>query len=167
MPTIKIEKRDGTVLEILVSSRDYEEASAVSWSMAGGNGSVGEYAKNEKLGYLHRWVAQRMGLIGPGPVGHGWRVSIDHEDGNKLNCQRYNLRLRTRSQQMSNSNDRLWKTNSSGLRGVSFNKWHAQYGKPWMAMVTVSGKNKNLGCYATPEEAADVRRAWEIQNGKA
>lgn len=94
-------------------------------------------------------------------------MSVDHEDGNKLNCQRYNLRLRTRSQQMTNPNDGLWRTNRSGFRGVAYSSWHAKHGKPWEACASVDDKTVHMGFFATPEEAADVRRMWEIQNGRA
>jgi len=96
-----------------------------------------------------------------------WHVSIDHENGDKLDCQRSNLRLRDRPRQMRNPNDRLRSTNRSGYRGVSYVKRREQYGKPWMAYVTVNRKTINLGWYASAEEAAAARHRWDEEAATA
>jgi hypothetical protein len=36
--------------------------------------------------------------------------------------------------------------------------------KPWMAYVQVDYKSKNLGWYATAEEAAKARLRWDKEN---
>lgn len=138
-----------------------------AWHLAGGKGAVGRYVCDSGGLYLHRLVAVRMGLlpsikVQPGMRGK-WSQSIDHINGDKLDNRRSNLRLRDRPQQMRNSNDGVRSTNKSGYRGVSYVKRRERFGKPWMAYVTVNYKTKNLGWYATVEEAAAARQAWEIQ----
>lgn len=73
---------------------------------------------------------------------------VDHRDGNGLNNQRSNLRPATPSQNQANSRRR--RDNTSGYRGVSLNK---RVGR-WVAQITVKGKSRGLGYFATPEEAA-------------
>lgn len=168
MQSITITKRDGTTLHVLVSPEDYEDAVAVRWHMAGGKGPEGKYARSAEHGYLHRWIAVRMGLIAttepePGMRGR-WSVSIDHKNGDKLDCRRQNLRLRDRPQQMSNPNDGLRKTNTSGFRGVTRMPGRK---RPWNASVTESGRNVNLGYFFTPEEAAAARRSYDEATDKA
>jgi len=65
--------------------------------------------------YLHRFLM-------------GNTKNVDHEDGNGLNCQRYNLRLATAQQNHRNS--RKWDSpTSSKFKGVSrmqgCNRWRA------------------------------------------
>lgn len=162
---LRIVKRDGTLIEIRVDSQDWDEVRRHNWHMAGGKGHAGKYARTPEGIYLHRLIAYRMGLlpslwITAGQQGR-WSISVDHINGNKLDNRRCNLRLRDRSQQMRNPNDKPRSTNKSGYRGVSYVKLRARFGKPWMAYVTVNYKTINLGWYATVEEAAAARRAWD------
>jgi len=144
------------------------DLSQLRWAMAGGKGKIGKYAaraQGRQTIYLHRVIAHRMGLIDK-VAGEGRSTaSIDHIDGDKLNNRRSNLKLKTRSQQMLNGNDRLRANNRSGYRGVS----EARPGrpKPWMAYVQVNGRSKNLGWYASVEEAAAARARWDAGHGDA
>ena len=72
----------------------------------------------------------------------------DHEDGNGLNNQRYNLRFVTNRQ--NSQNKKNIKT-SSIYPGVG---WHKK-GKKWNARIQVNGKVKSLGLFA------DERKAFE------
>lgn len=133
------------------------------WHLAGGKGTVGRYVAQGGPLYLHRVIAQRMGLIAQ-VVGEGRAVpSVDHENGDKMDCRRANLRLRKRAQQVRNPNDRLRSTNHTGYRGVYY---HPSPGrrKRWWAHVTVDGKIRSLGYYGTAEEAAMARQTWDEEN---
>ena len=56
-------------------------------------------ARVQRTIWLHRSIAiERMGLIPPTPK----HVLIDHEDRDGLNCQRYNLRWATHSENTKN-----------------------------------------------------------------
>jgi hypothetical protein len=86
-------------------------------------------------------------------------VFADHIDLDKLNNQRANLRALPPS--LSAQNRGIYKNNTSGYPGVSFetNKVRA---KPWKAYIKLKGKRYHLGYFATPEEAYEVR--MEAQN---
>ena len=73
---------------------------------------------------------------------------IDHKDGNKLNNQRSNLRVSTRSENAKNI--RRHKKFSSRFKGVSWS------GKDqfWDASITVDGKSIFLGLFSSEIQAA-------------
>lgn len=75
---------------------------------------------------------------------------IDHADGDGLNNRWINLREANQSQ--NSGNQRLSRNNTSGAKGVS---WSADKGK-WRAQIKVGGKARNLGYFATPEDAHAV-----------
>lgn len=77
-------------------------------------------------------------------------VIIDHEDGNGLNCRRYNLRLATHTENMRNSRRR--RDNTSGVKGVTFDRWTNR----WQAKISVDGKTVHLGRFHRPEDAAEA-----------
>ena len=72
---------------------------------------------------------------------------IDHIDGDRLNNRFSNLREASRAQNMANG--RTPATNTSGFKGVSFDR---QRGR-WQAFIKIDGKTKNLGRFKTPEDA--------------
>jgi len=72
---------------------------------------------------------------------------IDHIDGNRTNNRIENLREVTRQQNQFN---RKFFKNSSGVKGVTWNKEK----KKWKAQIMVDGKNKHLAYCDTIEEAA-------------
>jgi hypothetical protein len=90
--------------------------------------------------YAHRlaWFY----VHGTWPIAH-----IDHINGNGCDNRIANLRVATRSQNLSNA--RKPKTNKSGFKGVSrckkTNKWRAQIQK--------DGKVRALGHFERPEDA--------------
>lgn len=131
--------------EAQVSEEDREYLERWSW----GTHSEG-YAKcraNRSTGdsgrylYMHRIVMERMTGA---PVPPEWE--IDHIDGDKLNNQRGNLRLVTRSQ--NNMNRARYKGSASQYKGVS------RQGKKWRATIVLNKKQKHLGCYETQAQAA-------------
>lgn len=87
--------------------------------------------------YLHRRIMHP-------PPG----ISIDHVNGNGLDCRRSNMRFATHAQ--NQRNQRRSVANTSGFRGVS---WDAENLK-WRASITVEGKSINLGRFDMAEDAA-------------
>jgi len=78
---------------------------------------------------------------------------IDHRDGNGLNNKKSNLRLATGSQ--NNYNQQKSSTNSSGVKGVT---WNANLGK-WQAQLQVNKKYHYVGVYSDIEKAAAAVQA--------
>nr|WP_264481251.1 AP2 domain-containing protein [Vagococcus fluvialis] len=60
---------------------------------------------------------------------------------------------------MQSHNTRLKKNNTSGVRGVNFNK---RTGK-WMVRLWVDGKRKSFGYFYDLEEAINARKEAEIK----
>ncbi len=136
----------------LVDDDDYERVSAFKWtaivikdksrSRVYGMRSTKwnpETRRNGQYIYLHRFIMEA-------PSG----IMVDHKDSDGLNCQRYNMRLATNSQ--NNANGRR-PAGRAGYRGVTFS-----YGKP-VAQIRFQGKHINLGVFLSPEDAA---RAYDV-----
>lgn len=79
-------------------------------------------------------------------------VEIDHEDGNGINNAVSNLRISTRNE--NNQNVKLTKTNTSGIKGVSFHK----ASKMWVGTLGYNGKRYNLGYSHSREVMAEMVR---------
>lgn len=72
---------------------------------------------------------------------------VDHIDGDGLNNRRSNLRAATRSENIRNR--RTNTNNTSGYKGVSFNR---KLGV-WVSYIFIDGRNKYLGKFREPQEA--------------
>lgn len=73
---------------------------------------------------------------------------VDHINGNRSDNRIVNLRLATPSENLQNRGKP--KNNTSGFKGVSWNRPRQK----WQATIRYNGRNKNLGGFATREEAA-------------
>jgi len=74
---------------------------------------------------------------------------VDHINGDTLDNRKENLRICKHKENLKNQ--RIRKNNTSGYRGVYFNKSH----KKWRAQIQDGeGNRKYLGSFSTPEEAA-------------
>jgi len=96
---------------------------------------------------LHRDI---LGITDP-------NIKVDHIDGNKLNCRRHNMR--TCTNQQNGMNTKIYSNNTSGHKGVSWNKNM----KKWHPKIMVDGVTINLGLYDNIEDAIKIRRDAEIQ----
>lgn len=108
--------------------------------------NTGGYAKRKvRLGgrqrtiLLHRKVAEEAGVVAS-------PFLTDHQNLNKLDNRRSNLRAATRPQNGQNS--QLTSRNTSGFKGVSFQK-----SRKWRADIRCKGKSIFLGLFDTREEA--------------
>lgn len=102
------------------------------------------------------YLAQRLAWIimtGQWPV-----HQVDHRDLNPQNNAFCNLRQATGSQNQGNKG--LQRNNSSGHKGVYFHTPSKKY----RAVIKVSGKLKNIGSYATPEEAAAAYKRVALES---
>jgi hypothetical protein len=75
-----------------------------------------------------------------------WKL-VDHKNGIPWDCRKDNLREST--SQQNQFNRVVNKNSSSGFKGVEFNP----SSKRWRARITIGGKRKDIGSFATAEEA--------------
>ncbi len=86
------------------------------------------------------------------------KSDIDHIDQNRGNNNLLNLRWATRSQNNYNTGMRI--TNTSGTKGVSFNKSKNK----WEAYIQIDMMKVDLGCFVDKQDAinARVQKANEV-----
>lgn len=114
-----------------------------AWHL-GGNGYCYRWdrSSDKKVAvYLHREVIRLV-------EGICTAECVDHINGNPLDNRYSNLRLATKSQNMSNRGKT--QANTSGFKGVSL---HKPTGK-WKAYIRKDCKQYYLGLFKTPQEAA-------------
>ena len=124
-------------LVALVDDEDYDELSKYKWSFDGRS-----YARRREGGASIRMHIQLMGKIDG--------LEIDHINGNKADNRISNLREASRVKNQQNQIS-AYKSNSTGLLGVSQHKPGV-----WRARLCVSGKNKSLGLFSSPELAHEA-----------
>jgi len=116
---------------------------------------IGTTSRSEQLRYYVLGVRKRvyrahrlawLYVYGEWPDGE-----IDHINLNGLDNRIANLRLATPTQNSCNRG--LRKDNTSGIKGVSWNKRD----RKWLAHITVNGKQHHLGVFDTKAEAKAVR----------
>jgi hypothetical protein len=147
----------------LVSDEDFKFLSRYTWHQ-------------DKKGYfiarsgdlrgqrLNRVIAERMGLDMSG--------QIDHEDRDRSNNQRNNLRAATNG--LNRANSGLNKNNKSGFKGVHLQRRRPstpgrevrsdKMGDRWVAQINVRSKKIHLGYFDTPEEAHEVYKAAALKH---
>jgi AP2 domain len=131
----------------LVDDADFDRVSAHKWcaNVDRRRGKVyayrkthGPHHKRTSL-YLHR---ELLGVTNP-------KVRVDHDDGNGLNNQRYNIRVCSTRQNNMNQKKRS-DGMSSKYKGVS---WHKR-DKKFYAAIKIEGKSKFLGAFESERDAA-------------
>ena len=90
--------------------------------------------------HMHRVILERKGFKN--------FAQTDHRNQNKLDNRRGNLRPATASQNKCNNSKN--KNNTSGYKSVSWDKRREK----WRAQIMINRKNKFLGYYDDPREAA-------------
>jgi hypothetical protein len=107
---------------------------------------IHEVAGVKEYIYMHRVIAQASS-----------GEEVDHIDGDRLNNRRSNLRLCSRKE--NNANRGASRSNTSGIKGVS---WHRK-DKRWVATTSVNNKTVYLGQSLTKEGAAEIYRLAVIR----
>jgi hypothetical protein len=122
----------------------YQKSWNTRWSgkLAGAIDSKGYYVIliEKKMQRAHRLIWKLM-------TGEDSKLEIDHIDNNPKNNAWVNLREATRVENCRNV--RKHKNNSTGYKGVSFDKLTGKF----KASIYIGSSNKNLGYYLTPEMA--------------
>lgn len=138
----------------LVDDEDYERVIAAGYWKVDRKGYARHPVRaNGTRGsvYLHRFI---LGLPKHSPY-------VDHVNGDPLDNRRCNLRAANPGE--NSRNTRTPKTNTSGVKGVS---WNSRRGE-WEAYVGLNGKKKNLGWFKCKLGATIVVcRARETMHGE-
>jgi len=135
----------------LVDDDDFEWLSRFSWRLDSYGYAMRTTARTNSgrtSALMHREI---LGLF------KGDGLCCDHINGDKLDNRRANLRVCSTSD--NNRNQRLSKDNTSGFKGVCWNK----QSKKWQANITVNWKQKSLGLFATPSQAHDAYQKAAIE----
>lgn len=132
----------------LVDDADFEATNAFKWHAM--RTAPGVYyaartqydlvTKKKSMVLMHRQI------MNP-PKG----VDVDHEHRDRLDNQKSNLRLCSRSQNLAAIPTLgRWRgrVKTCKFRGV------AKHSSGWTAQISVQGKKKHLGCFSLPEDAA-------------
>jgi hypothetical protein len=123
----------------IVDDWDFIFLSKYKWYFAEGyamSGGIGE--KNIRM---HRLIMQ--------PQGNNF---IDHKNRNGLDNRRSNLRICTMGE--NKRNQKIYKNNTSGFKGVCLRNKLLYKIKKWQARISVGGKRISLGYHKTRKEAA-------------
>lgn len=141
-----------------VSLEDFDYLQQFIWCVIGEDrDGIPHYYANRKcdniLVRMHHVVIQRMGLTVP--IGY----EPDHTDRNGLNNLRTNLRIVTASENCHNK--RLYRNNTSGIKGVGYHAGTNQY----QVRISIRGTRYSLGYFNTLIEAEIARINGEIQFG--
>jgi len=133
-------------LSTIVDDEDFDRVNAYKWHANDkGHGNIYAYRKewlpNERR---YRSVAMHRFIIGA--IGN--YLEVDHKNGDKLDNRKENLRVCTH---LDNVRNRILR-NGKRFKGVSFVK--RLKSKPWRGYIQYQGKFRQLGYFATEEEAA-------------
>ena len=140
---------------------DYDEISGVfSWKVYRGNRKPGDIAGSKNGGgYLHIQIDKKKYLLHRLVFlwfyGYWPENRIDHVDRNTLNNARRNLR--EASQMCNMRNQKVRKSSSTGITGVSLLKLTGEF----VAHIGINHKLVFLGRYKRKEDAAMAR--WEAE----
>lgn len=127
---------------ILISLEDVEKVKPYKWQMHSEKGGyiASKSFEGRKKVYLHRYLldAQKNEVV-------------DHINHDTLDNRRCNLRKCSYSQNMMNT--RKPSDNTSGYKGVSWNKCKHK----WEAYIQLDRKKVKLGCFVNKEDAISAR----------
>lgn len=120
----------------IVDDEDYNRIASFKWHYMNTGYAATTYDQGRKT-YLHRFVIKAKD-----------GEQVDHVNMDKLDCRKENLR--TCSNQQNSANKTKQVNNTSGYKGVTWDKTN----KKWIAEIMVNKKSKKLGRYSSAEDAA-------------
>jgi len=135
-----IRRRDGSEFKVHIDQEDAHLVHEYRWRVVLDKTTGRFYVHSNKCGFLHRAITQATA-----------EEQVDHWNHDTLDNRRTNLRRCTPSINQLNRAG-AQKNNLLGMRGV-----YCRNGR-YEARVKVSGKQRNLGTFASPESAAAVVR---------
>lgn len=126
----------------ICDAKDYDLVSGVCWCAMKSDNIY--YAVSSKVGKLNRYSMMHRYILGLTDS----KIEIDHIDRDGLNNRRSNLRTCSRTENMRNRG--ITKNNTSGYKGVNWNKQN----KKWCSRIKVNYKEIYLGNFDSKLEAA-------------
>jgi len=129
----------------LVDNEDFEWLSRWKWHLSSHGYVISTFhGKGHKKVYMHRLINNTLkGVI------------TDHINQNQLDNRKLNLRNATKFQNATNSG--IWRNNTSGIKGVSWNKKVEK----WETYITKNSKHIFLGYFINIKKAIDARKKGE------
>lgn len=125
----------------IVDDEDFKELSKYKWYFT----TPGYAARDTRVDGKRVCILMHR-LLNETPIG----METDHINNDRLDNRRSNLRACTRSQNMANI--RTPKSNTSGYRGVTWDK----KAQKWMAQIMVNYKTIFLGYFDDPSKGAEA-----------
>ena len=107
-------------------------------------------------GYASRREAGRTIFMHHDVAGRVVGADVSHENANKLDNRRANLRHLSRSDNMLNEADGRRASSTSPYRGVTRDDRNRLLTRPWRGKVTVKGRTYQTRRFETAEEARDA-----------
>jgi hypothetical protein len=140
----------------LVNDEDYGRVSQFKWSAQQSKRSRTWYAirmicngdGTKKIIHLHRFI---LGVTDPS-------IEVDHGDGDGLNCQRFNIKTCTRTENERNKGKQRGNFSSS-YKGVAFRLAK----RKWESRIKVNKVKHFLGYFTAEEDAARAYDAAAIK----
>lgn len=124
--------------QAVVDDEDYEYLNQWKWHYSHGYAVRAEIVNNKQIKiYLHRFI-----------LGNPVKSEVDHINNNKLDDRKSNLRKASRTQNTTNKT--LQSNNTSGYKGVSFDK----HSNKWHSYIRTDGYRINLGRFENIKDAA-------------
>lgn len=149
MRFISLWSRDGSVRAVAaVDDADYECVARYRWHLIDGYATRDLPRPSRGVISLHRQVMR---------LGYGDPDEVDHENRNKLDCRRENLRIVTRAQNAQNMPAQ--RGARSRYRGVT---WDRKLGR-WRAGAMINRKQHHIGCFDDEIEAARAADAFRLE----
>ncbi len=139
----------------VVDADEYDKLNSVKWQFQATN-------KYPDIGYATRGNTQLTKysmhrVITNAPKG----MHVDHENGDRLDNRRQNLRVCTPGENIINM--QLLPRNTSGFKGVTTGYTRVDGTKSWRAALGIDNKRVALGSFLTAEDAARAYDAAAIE----
>lgn len=143
---------DGKLLRVSLDGKLIEVGNKV-----GGHGkSYLKFILDNQRHYNHLYIWKMFN--GAIPIG----LVIDHINNDSFDNRIENLRCVSRSENLRNKNNKSYKNNTSGIKGVHHHKNRGKY-TGWTAQITYKGKNIYLGHFKEKTDAMKARKLAEIK----
>lgn len=149
-------RKNGNIHYVKIDIEDLELFEKYTWCV--------KRWKNSRTFYVYRLFdlngVRKCKLLHREVMGHynfSTKLVIDHKNHDGLDNRKTNLR--PCSQRLNSCNHQVYKSNKSGVSGVSWSKVQNK----WIVRIGVNGKKINLGSFTIKEDAIKARRNAEIK----